>query len=320
MKIRIYILIIGFLCSTICLSQDLNFESIIVDNKSYSPVEGAIISIKQLNIKTKSNAEGKFNFTVKNINEPIIGLVEHKQFLPKEFLIEFIDGELSEIKNIQLEATYKEALKRRRITQNENIKRARLLKKRIKENKRRRKQLAQQKPKSQQITADQQTDNAESIKKTETKVDKKVIFSDIQYKYAALLDTPIENLSNNALYVFIDKYYNKTFSEQQNKTSFLESLYKNALNLTIESSLTKLHDSEFTEIFSNKEYLNEGDLLFFNETGNHTLKTTHVGVYLHNNKFVHNLKNGNKGVTISDLNDNNWAAKYMSSGRRINNK
>jgi cell wall-associated NlpC family hydrolase len=52
--------------------------------------------------------------------------------------------------------------------------------------------------------------------------------------------------------------------------------------------------------------LEEGDLVFFDFDGQ---KFSHVGVYLHNNKFVH--ASTSKGVIISDLKDT-WYYKYFT--------
>ncbi|AIM36067.1 glycoside hydrolase [Sphingobacterium sp. ML3W] len=53
--------------------------------------------------------------------------------------------------------------------------------------------------------------------------------------------------------------------------------------------------------------LKEGDLVFFSFGGRNV---DHVGVYLHNNKFVH--VSTKKGVIISDLSDS-WYAKYFKN-------
>ncbi|KKX46395.1 C40 family peptidase, partial [Sphingobacterium sp. IITKGP-BTPF85] len=53
--------------------------------------------------------------------------------------------------------------------------------------------------------------------------------------------------------------------------------------------------------------LKEGDLVFFSFGGRNV---DHVGVYLHNNKFVH--VSTKKGVIISDLKDS-WYAKYFTN-------
>jgi cell wall-associated NlpC family hydrolase len=60
-----------------------------------------------------------------------------------------------------------------------------------------------------------------------------------------------------------------------------------------------------------EEDLKEGDLVFFDFQGQ---KFSHVGVYLHNNKFVH--ASTSKGVIISDLKDP-WYYKYFSRAGSI---
>ena len=58
-----------------------------------------------------------------------------------------------------------------------------------------------------------------------------------------------------------------------------------------------------------REELQEGDLVFFNTTGG----ISHVGVYLHNNKFYHASSSG--GVTVSDLDEDYWRRRFMGAGR-----
>jgi lipoprotein Spr len=55
--------------------------------------------------------------------------------------------------------------------------------------------------------------------------------------------------------------------------------------------------------------LQEGDLVFFNTRGG----VSHVGVYLHNDKFVHASTSG--GVTISDLKEPYWERRMLGGGR-----
>jgi cell wall-associated NlpC family hydrolase len=57
--------------------------------------------------------------------------------------------------------------------------------------------------------------------------------------------------------------------------------------------------------------LEEGDLVFFDFDGQ---KFSHVGFYLHNNKFVH--ASTSKGIIISDLKDP-WYYKYFTRAGSI---
>ena len=69
-----------------------------------------------------------------------------------------------------------------------------------------------------------------------------------------------------------------------------------------------------------KEYLREGDLIFFNLTGSQFERITHVGVYMDNGMFVHSTSNraanGKNGVQISDLSDSPWNKYYVAAGRK----
>jgi len=305
-------------------SQNSDFKSQVIDEKTYKPVDGAIISVDDLNVKVKSNNEGVFKFTTDYTFGTFLGKVEHDDFITKLFLVEFIDGKLIEVETIKLKATYKEGFKRRRRTQKENIEKARLKKRKLKEIRRRERLLAKQN-KGKNISIDIAEPNIETTQPIPDVLEvEENVFSDVQYKYAKLLNTPIENLSNNNLYVFIDKWINQPFNKQQSETTFLQDAYKQAYGLSIESSSVKLYNSEFTNKFSGKQHLREGDLLFFNKGGSSQSEITHVGIYLHNNKFVHDSKNINEnpgpGVVISDLTEDYWQLQYVSAGRRINNQ
>ena len=100
-------------------------------------------------------------------------------------------------------------------------------------------------------------------------------------------------------------------------SSFAQRLFiKSYDNLYIERTAQKQFDSQHTELFKDRSYLREGDLIFF---GKDSSNITHVGVYLTNNKFVHataNRSEGPSGVKISDLTLPFWNRLYFSSGRR----
>jgi lipoprotein Spr len=60
-----------------------------------------------------------------------------------------------------------------------------------------------------------------------------------------------------------------------------------------------------------KNQLREGDLVFFITKGK---SISHVGVYLHNNKFVH--VSSRKGVMISSLDEDYFIKTYDTAGKR----
>ena len=133
-------------------------------------------------------------------------------------------------------------------------------------------------------------------------------------RYASILNVKEKELDNGKLYRFIDSWMgvphrsggmDKNGVDCSGFTSILEKeIYFRSVPRTAKS---------MAEIVKRKyeEDLKEGDLVFFDFQGQ---KFSHVGVYLHNNKFVH--ASTSKGVIISDLKDP-WYYKYFSRGGSI---
>lgn len=67
--------------------------------------------------------------------------------------------------------------------------------------------------------------------------------------------------------------------------------------------------ADLTE-YVDREELKEGDLVFFNVNGG---RISHVGIYLQDGKFTHSCSS--KGVTVSNLNDPYWNARYCRAGK-----
>lgn len=134
----------------------------------------------------------------------------------------------------------------------------------------------------------------------------------MQFKFAQLLDTEIEALTNTSLFTFIDEWWNTSYLyggttkrgiDCSALTSLLlSSVYAIALPRTAREQYAVSRKLQ-------KEDLMEGDLVFFNTRGG----VSHVGVYLRNDYFLH-ASVGN-GVTISSLNETYYANKYIGAGR-----
>lgn len=128
-------------------------------------------------------------------------------------------------------------------------------------------------------------------------------------RYAALLNVKEKELGNEKLYRFIDGWMGVPHrSGGMDKkgvdcSGFATILEKEIYNKSLPRTARSMA-GEVKRKYENQ--LKEGDLVFFDFDGQ---KFSHVGVYLHNNKFVH--ASTSKGVIISDLKDP-WYYKYFS--------
>lgn len=138
------------------------------------------------------------------------------------------------------------------------------------------------------------------------------MFSISQFKYAIRLDVPVELIQNKALYDFIDDWWGVPYrmggmtQKGIDCSAFMQTLFFGVFALKLPR--TAREQKTVTEWIPMND-LREGDLVFFNTRGG----VSHVGMYLHNNKFVH--ASTSSGVMISDLNDSYWSRKLIGAGR-----
>lgn len=152
----------------------------------------------------------------------------------------------------------------------------------------------------------------------------------IQRKYASILGIAPNEAKSIALYNFIDSWEGTTYlMGGENRRGidcsfFSQFLYHDVYNTLIERTADKQFLSPSTDKFIGQEYLEEGDLLFFNLSGSQYETISHVGVYIGNGMFVHSTsrkaKNGRNGVQISYLNDDHWQRLFVSAGRKSINQ
>ena len=138
------------------------------------------------------------------------------------------------------------------------------------------------------------------------------MYSITQFKYAIQLDVPVETLTNTSLYNLIDDWWNTpyrlggTTKRGVDCSAFVQTLMLGVFAIQLPRTAREQRSAS-SKIETDE--LREGDLVFFNTRGG----VSHVGVYLHNNKFVHASTSG--GVMISDLNDVYWRRKFLGAGR-----
>ncbi|MBI1344203.1 MAG: hypothetical protein GC171_14860 [Terrimonas sp.] len=134
----------------------------------------------------------------------------------------------------------------------------------------------------------------------------------LQFKYALLLNTEVEEVKNLKIYEYVDDWYGTRYCMGGTTKScidcsafvqaFFAAIYSVAVPRTAREQYKASRKISQTEI-------KEGDLLFFNTRGG----ISHVGIYLQNNKFVHASTSG--GVMISDMFESYWVKKLVGVGR-----
>lgn len=137
----------------------------------------------------------------------------------------------------------------------------------------------------------------------------------LQFRYSILLNTEVEDLDNITLYRLIDEWWGAPYRIGGLTKNGVDcsAFVQNLMNVVYEEPLPRTaHEQKALCKEIGKEELREGDLVFFNTRGG----VSHVGVYLHNNKFVHASTSG--GVTISDLAEPYWQKRFIAAGRTGN--
>jgi cell wall-associated NlpC family hydrolase len=142
------------------------------------------------------------------------------------------------------------------------------------------------------------------------------LFSLSQFKYAIRLDVPVETIQNKSLYELIDNWWGTpyrlggTTQKGIDCSAFVQTLMMGVFAMQLPRTAREQKEAAS---WIPMDDLKEGDLIFFNTRGG----VSHVGVYLHNNKFVHASTSG--GVMISDLNETYWSRKLLGAGRVLQN-
>jgi lipoprotein Spr len=138
--------------------------------------------------------------------------------------------------------------------------------------------------------------------------------SELQYKYAMMMDVDVESLKNVSLLGFIDEWFGTRYRLGGSTKKGIDcSALTGALLLAVygfNMPRTAREQYAATEHIDRDE-LQEGDLVFFNTHGG----VSHVGVYLDNNYF---FQASTHGVKISSLNSHYYSKRFICGGRVTN--
>lgn len=325
-KLLIYSLALFFSLSA--FSQNLNFESIVVEEDTSEPVDNALVAIEKTDLIVKTNKEGVFKFTSAIPNGEYVITVSKDGYETAYFYINAEENKQILVDKIVIKVTKAEAKRRKNKAKEE----AKKLKEAKKAKKAKDKLIAKKEKKlKKKNSVDVVYYDTTKINTSNPtpEVTETIVITETQLKYSKILDVPVETLTNKDLYDFIQEWEGTPYlwggetKEGIDCSSFTQRLYSKAYDKYIERTALKQKESKYTDPFKGKEYLKEGDLIFFKGVGpDNSNEITHVGVYLHNNKFVHATSSkrteGVSGVKISDLTDNYWSIRFVTAGRRIN--
>lgn len=132
--------------------------------------------------------------------------------------------------------------------------------------------------------------------------------------YASVLGVPIDELQHPELYTFIDDWMGVPHRTGGTDHRGLDcSAFVGLAMREVYDKNVPRASKDMAEHIKRKyeRQLQEGDLVFFSfDRG----KIDHVGIYLHNHKFVH--VSTSKGVIISDLRDP-WYYKYFTTAGTV---
>lgn len=135
------------------------------------------------------------------------------------------------------------------------------------------------------------------------------------FKYAILLDVPVEMINDSKLIETIDNWYGVRYKYGGETRQGIDcSAFTQAFMLAYyDKELPRTSEEQYLNCkHIKKKKLHQGDLVFFRTRGAKG-GISHVGVYLCNNKFVH--ASTSSGVMISDLDEDYFAKRYAGGGR-----
>ncbi len=133
-------------------------------------------------------------------------------------------------------------------------------------------------------------------------------------RYAVFTEDASEKTGNTALITSIYGWLGTphrdggTSKHGTDCSYFVQSVYQEAYGIELNRNSRAMYEEDVRTIA--KDDLREGDLVFFNTSGD---GISHVGIYLRNNLFAH--ASTSRGVIVESLNSPYFEKNYAGSGR-----
>ena len=321
-------LFLFLLISIDCFSQNL-ISGVVTEDGTSKNLSGVIVTVEGTTNSEITDEEGKFSMEIDLPSAEYVVSVGKNGYKTEFVLVEVFESGDVRLDNVKLSLTSAEKKRRKKI--------AKELKKEEKKKKKEiEKILAKAKKESEKREKELKRlhkrlakKNAKNESNFEENSIASPLNSDLVSKYAQLLGVSSHEITNLTLYDFIEEWFDTPYllggetSEGIDCSSFTQRLYTTVYDLYIERTAQKQYDSKLTDKFQGKEYLHEGDLIFFTGVNDKTNKISHVGIYLKNGRFVHATSHkkdtGTRGVKISNLDHPYWKKRFYAAGRRIRN-
>jgi cell wall-associated NlpC family hydrolase len=141
------------------------------------------------------------------------------------------------------------------------------------------------------------------------------LYQPLTFKYAILLDVPVEKVTDEKLLEVLDHWYGTRyrFGGESRKGIDCSAFTQAFMRSYLDYKLPRVAAEQYNTCNKiKKKKLRQGDLVFFKTHGPKG-GISHVGVYLFNDRFVHSASS--TGVRISNLNDDYYMEKYAGAGR-----
>ncbi|MGB7395263.1 MAG: NlpC/P60 family protein [Pricia sp.] len=333
-------LLIFWGASNLSYSQEPTLIGTVVEEDSSTKIANAIVAVEGTAFAEATDDTGEFRFKQSLPAGEHVVTVSKTGFEKVYFLINTVEGKKLVVDEVEMTMTKKEKKRRKKAKKERKSK----IKEAAKEDEQEDKELAKEEKKLKKgnkgllgiFKKDKEPDvtvTYEDVPEKEEEqpvaaAEPEEIITPMQRKYADILGVAPEEITNLALYDFIDNWMGTPYlmgGETEagiDCSSFAQRLFIEVYDWYIERTAQKQMDSEATETWSDPKFLMEGDFVFFRAAGHIGKKITHVGIYLGNNKFVNATsrtgESGSAGVKISDLLDPYWKTRFFAGGRRIN--